>query len=345
GDAELGIGGFGRWRETEDGRRADATAGRNRQGRRRRDGGSGENEAAGATFGRVASARFLRFSLSKACHTDLPTPGEDVDLRRVRTRAAGGLIRRGTAGTQAEHPEMRGVRRRGESAGPDEEGPHEVGGGRLPDLPVASALRWKAVYVQARKRGMNDCPFCRAPRPKKSQTVSMIEKRVNAGDPVAMLHLGNHLTKFNGVYGLERDVTRAIELYERAAVLGSKHARVKLGYLYHVGAADVEKDTAKALRHYEAAAIKGDALARCNLGTIEAKAGNYDLALQHYMIAAKMGHQGSLNNIKLMFMNGHATKADYAETLRGHHSAAEEMRSPDREEALALRGQTDRLPR
>ncbi|EJK64443.1 hypothetical protein THAOC_14822 [Thalassiosira oceanica] len=291
----------------------------------------------------VSHQHAVRARPSKACHTHSAARGEDVDLRRVRTRAAGGLVRRGTAGTQAEHQEMRRVRRRGESAGAHEEGPHEVGGGRLPDLPVASAPRWKAVQVQARKRGMNDCPFCRAPRPKKSQIVSMVEKRVDAGDPVAMWHLGNHYSY--GLHGLEKDVTRAIELYERAAVLGSKHAQMNLGCLYHVGA-DVEQDTAKALRHLEAAAVKGDILARFTIGTIEANAGNYDIALQHWMISAKMGHQGSLNNIKNMFVNGHATKADYAEALRGYHSAAEEMRSPDREEALALVERTnDRLPR
>ena len=43
---------------------------------------------------------------------------------------------------------MRGVRGCGERAGAHEEGPHEVGGGRLPDLPAASAARGKAVEVQ-----------------------------------------------------------------------------------------------------------------------------------------------------------------------------------------------------
>ena len=43
---------------------------------------------------------------------------------------------------------MQGVRRRGEAAGAHEEGPHEVGGGRLSDLPVAVTASCKAVYVQ-----------------------------------------------------------------------------------------------------------------------------------------------------------------------------------------------------
>ena len=36
-----------------------------------------------------------------------------------------------------------------------------------------------------------------------------------------------------------------------------------------------------------------------------------------------------------MFIGSLATKADYAVALRGYQSAVEEMRSPDREEALA----------
>ena len=187
--------------------------------------------------------------------------------------------------------------------------------------------------LAARKRGMRDCPFCRSPLPKKSQTVSMIQKRVNAGDPMAIYHLGNKYS--DGDDGLEKDVTRTVELWERAAELGLKEAHHNLGCLYDEGT-DVEKDTAKAVLHWEAAAVKGDANARCNLGAIEYNSENYDLALQHFMIAAKLGDQDSLNNIKDMFMDGLATKADYAEALRGHHSAVEEMRSPDRDEARLL---------
>ena len=99
----------------------------------------------------------------------------------------------------------------------------------------------------------------------------------------------------------------------------------------------VEKDTAKAIRYYEAAAMSGDVLARFNLGCVESNAGgNYDLVLEHFLIAAKMGHEQSVNNVKVMFMKGLATKENYAEALRGYQGAIGEMRSPDRDEALAL---------
>ena len=54
------------------------------------------------------------------------------------------------------------------------------------------------------------------------------------------------------------------------------------------------------------------------------------------MISAKMGFEKSLNNIKKMFMDGHATKAQYAEALIGYRDAVEEMKSPHRVEAKRL---------
>ena len=41
----------------------------------------------------------------------------------------------------------------------------------------------------------------------------------------------------------------------------------------------------------------------------------------------------SLEEIKSLFKMGHATKAQYAEALKGYQDALEEMRSPEREKA------------
>ena len=178
------------------------------------------------------------------------------------------------------------------------------------------------------KRGMVDCPFCRAPTPNESQTLTMICNRVDAGDPKAIYFLG--IEHEYGEYGLEKDVARAFELYERAAELGVIDAHYNLGVLYDEGT-DVEKDTAKAIMHYEAAAMCGDVLARYNLGCEEHDAENHDLALQHWMISATLGCDDSLNAVKHLFTNGLATKADYVAALRGYQIAVDEMLSPDRD--------------
>ena len=68
--------------------------------------------------------------------------------------------------------------------------------------------------LAAVKRGMRDCPFCRTPRPKEdSQVLAMIQKRVDACDPMAIYHLGDKYVV--GHKGLEKDLTRAVDLYER----------------------------------------------------------------------------------------------------------------------------------
>jgi len=157
----------------------------------------------------------------------------------------------------------------------------------------------------------------------------MVQRRVDAGDPKAIYHLGDKY--HSGLNGLEKDMTRAVELYERAAELGVKGAHYNLGCFYDEGKV-VEKDTAKAIRHYEAAAMSGHVY---DLGVLEFNAENDDLALQHWMISAKMGFQAALNEVKEMFMDSLVTKADYAEALRGYQSAVEEMSSPDRDEAKA----------
>ena len=191
--------------------------------------------------------------------------------------------------------------------------------------------------LAARKRGMRDCPFCRAPAPHESQALAMIQKRVDAGDPVAIYYLGEQY-RF-GLYGLNKDMTMVVELYERAAELGVKDAHYNLACLYREGT-DVEKDMVKAIQHYEAAAMCGHVGARHNLGNAEHRAGNHNLALQHFLISATLGLEESLNNVKSFFKKGLATKSDYATALRGYQHAIKEMSSTDRDEAKTLGADT-----
>ncbi|EJK60227.1 hypothetical protein THAOC_19466, partial [Thalassiosira oceanica] len=142
---------------------------------------------------------------------------------------------------------------------------------------------------------------------------------------------------YNGELGLAKDVPRAIELWTEAAELGSVDAHLDLGYVYYQPhgphGCGVEEDEPRGVRHWQEAAMKGHVFCRHNLGVAEFDNGNHELAVQHWMISAKVGFQRSLNGIKEMFVKGHATKAQYAEALRGFGDAAEEMKSYQREEA------------
>ena len=130
---------------------------------------------------------------------------------------------------------------------------------------------------------------------------------------------------------------RAAKLREEAAQLGSIEALFNLGNSHRLGKG-VEQDMAKAAQFYTKAAMQGHVIARHNLGSLEGQKGNYDRAVRHWLISAKMGHKDSIENIKRIFMAGGATKEQYAEALRGYQDAVDEMKSHDRDEAKRLRG-------
>ena len=186
--------------------------------------------------------------------------------------------------------------------------------------------------LAARQGGMLDiCEFCRTPFTNDAASqLAMMQKRASNGDAEAIKVLGDKY--YNGELGLTKNVPRAIKLWTKAAELGSLEACYNLGLVYYTGNG-VEEDKPRGIRHWQQAAMKGDVESRHSLGIVEDNNGNYELALQHWMISAKMGFEGSLNAIKKMFKEGQANKAQYAEALLGYRDAVEEMKSPQREEA------------
>ena len=189
--------------------------------------------------------------------------------------------------------------------------------------------------LAARQRGIGHrCEFCRAPIPvDDASELEMIQKRVDKGDAEAINFLGQKY--FHGLLGLAKDVPRAIELWTEAAELGSIDAHDYLGHMRYTGKV-VREDKSRGIHHWKQAAMKGDVTSRHNLGDVENDNGNYEVAIQHWMISAKMGFELSLNDIKEMFKKGHATKAQYADALLGYRDAVEDTKSSQREEAKRL---------
>ena len=140
---------------------------------------------------------------------------------------------------------------------------------------------------------------------------------------------------YNGDHGLTQYRANALELWNRAAELGNASSHYNIGYAYRHGNG-VEQDRKKAKHYWELAAMRGDVQARHNLGCIEGQAGNHDRASKHFMIAAGLGNNRSLETIKRMFMNGDATKDDYAKALRVYQACLVEIKSPQRDEAAAF---------
>ncbi|EJK56720.1 hypothetical protein THAOC_23342, partial [Thalassiosira oceanica] len=208
------------------------------------------------------------------------------------------VLRRGLpeGSPQAAQEGVQAARGRGQGRAAVQPGAREAGGGLLPHLHSANSAR------------------------------------VAKKDPVAINMLGEKY--YQGRLGLQKDLKKAFDLYTEAVELGSIDALFNLAESYYFGKGTKE-DKAKSIQFYEKAAMQGYVLARHDLGWLEWK-GNHDRAVKHFLIAANMGYEDSVEAIKRMFMRGQATKEQYADALKGYRDAVEEMKSRDRDEASAL---------
>ncbi|EJK70872.1 hypothetical protein THAOC_07735 [Thalassiosira oceanica] len=189
----------------------------------------------------------------------------------------------------------------------------------------------KGCNSAAKNRGMHDCPFCRASKPKNdADTLAMVQARVEKKDPDAINYLGEMY--FHEKFGLQKDTQKAVALWEEAAELGSIRALFNLGGSYD-GGYGVQLDKAKGVEFYTKGAMQGCVLSRYALGQEEWEKRNHERALRHFLISAKMGLKASLEPIKQMFFAGLTTKEQYAEALKGYQDAVEETKSHDRDEA------------
>ena len=183
-------------------------------------------------------------------------------------------------------------------------------------------------------RGMSLCQFCRTPTPDNcAGSIAKIQARVKKKDPAAIHFLGQHY--YYGESGLQKDSRKAVELYTEAAELGDLEAIFDLGVAYYEGDG-VKQDKAKAVEFYEKAAMHGHIRSRSNLGSFESEKGNYNRAVRHLLISAKLGDKHSVENIEKLLMIKLATKEQYAQALKGYQDAMEEMKSRDRDEAKRL---------
>ena len=178
------------------------------------------------------------------------------------------------------------------------------------------------------------CAFCRTPAADSDEEyIKGLKKRIDAGDARAMLNLGCCYSE--GSSSLPRDYDKALELWHKAGELGCATAYFNIGNAYHFGNG-VERNEKKTDHYYELAAMGGDGMARHNLGCAESDAGNWDRATKHWLISAGGGYDNSVKGIQQLYMDGDATKEDYAKALRACQKCIDEIRSEQRDEAATF---------
>ena len=178
------------------------------------------------------------------------------------------------------------------------------------------------------------CPYCREPLPKSQEEAKQNRmERAKVNDPVALFQMG-----FN--CKLERTFEGAFQYYSKAAALGHMMAHYNLSLMYQKGEG-VEKDTKKEVHHLEEAAIGGHHVARYNLGCCEVSNGRYERAAKNFIIAANLGYDRALDEVRVGFEHGYVSKEDYAAALRGHQAAVDATKSEQRDAAEEYYKQQD----
>jgi len=192
------------------------------------------------------------------------------------------------------------------------------------------------IYAMDMSEGGKDlCPFCRTLNATSNKEhTRRTRKLMDNCNGEAYYLLGCNYSM--GAHGMTRDYQKANELWLKAGELGSANGYYNLGVLYKNGHG-VEIDQEKAKYYYELAAMGGHIMARNNLGCLEARAGNLQRAMKHWMISANAGDEESLDPVKQGFKRGLVTKDDFANTLRSYHERQKEMKSEMRDKAAAAR--------
>jgi TPR repeat protein len=175
------------------------------------------------------------------------------------------------------------------------------------------------------------CPFCNSDRASKTEEERVEEnmKRVEANDPTSICMLANQY--YHGRVGFQQDLTKAMELYVRAANLDYSMAHFNLAFIYHEGGAPK-----KAKFHYEAAAMAGHEAARYDLGAIEYKSGNMERAVKHWAIAASAGEFDAMNHLRIGFEKGNVSQESIDSTLAAYNNSCAEMRSEARDAYIRI---------
>jgi len=91
----------------------------------------------------------------------------------------------------------------------------------------------------------------------------------------------------------------------------------------------------KANRYFELAAMGGYNKARNSIGRMEAQLGNSNKALKHWAIASRGGNSRSVVNVKMLYLEGNATKEDYTKAVQSYQAYLREVKSDQRDEAAA----------
>ena len=189
-------------------------------------------------------------------------------------------------------------------------------------------------YVQKEEKE-NVCSFCRSKLRHRFEegSVMQLERRIEKhDDPNAYNSLGWMI-----LHGKTKNALKALGYFIRGAELGSKEACGNISNCFSDGHG-VAQNTEKALFFLRIAALRGGVISHHNVGCHEYDLGNYDIAIRHWKLAAEVGSQFSLDQLKRIYNAGgrepgrEFISKDYLDWVyRECHEAQKEVMTENRE--------------
>jgi len=192
-----------------------------------------------------------------------------------------------------------------------------------------------ACYVKCRQYDTR-CPLCRTPAPSsEAQRLRRLQKNADEGNVEA--HHALALLYSDGIMGLEKSPTRALQLYELAAAQGHVRAQLSLGNCYQLGIG-VQVDFQKALEWYMRAADQSNPHAQFMVGQFyyfgTGVPLSYESAVEWYRLAAAQDHAEALHRLGALYSLGDGVAQDFGVAVElcgraaalGHEGAAEMVR-------------------
>jgi localization factor PodJL len=161
-----------------------------------------------------------------------------------------------------------------------------------------------------------------APPPQSTAGPPKLGDAATAGDPAAAFELA---ARYAEGHGVNRDLAKAAEWYQRAADAGVAVAQYRLGSLYERGQG-VAKDPTAAVTWYQRAADQGNVGAMHNLAVMMSEGvdgpPDHAKAFEWFLAAARCGVKDSQYNLGVIYARGLGPEQDLVESYKWFALAA-----------------------
>ncbi|KAF9434731.1 Heat shock 70 kDa protein 12A [Entomortierella beljakovae] len=156
-----------------------------------------------------------------------------------------------------------------------------------------------------------------------SKALELYSRAAKQGHAGAQINLGS---MYENNRGVPKNLSIALGLYYKAASSGNSNAQFKLGTMFANGTG-VERDYSRAAQWYLKSANQGNSRAQTELGHIHFKGlgaeKNYTGALEWYSRAANYGNTSAKNSLGFMYAYGLGVPVDKVKAVDWYHQAAD----------------------